>query len=78
MFRSSVPIKEMSNENSNGETGERLLSVKDTAQMLGVSGRTVWRMIADGQLTPVRIRRCTRLFFADVVRLLKGGNNESV
>jgi excisionase family DNA binding protein len=37
------------------------ISVNEAAVMLGVSPRTVWRMIADGQLTAYRVRGCTRL-----------------
>jgi hypothetical protein len=73
----SVPIKEMSKGNSNSESGERLSGVKGAAQMLRVSVRTVWRVISDGQLMPLRIRGCTRLFFADVFKPLtaiKGGS----
>ena len=59
------------------ETGENNLqrcaiSVKDAAVMLGVSRRTIWRMIADGQFAPVRFRRCTRLLLSQVLGYLKG------
>jgi excisionase family DNA binding protein len=49
------------------------ITVKDAAVMLGVSPRTVWRMIADGQLKVVRMRRCTRLLLAEVTKCLNGG-----
>jgi excisionase family DNA binding protein len=42
------------------------ISVKDAAAKLGVSQRTVWRMIADEQLTAVRVRGCTRLLLSQV------------
>jgi excisionase family DNA binding protein len=48
------------------------ISVKDAAVMLGISPRTVWRMIADGQLTPVRFRHCTRLLLSQVSSYLNG------
>jgi excisionase family DNA binding protein len=64
----------MGNPYSNVDNGDRLLSVKDAAQMLGVSGRTVWRMISAGQLTPVHIRGCTRLLLADVMKLFQVGS----
>jgi excisionase family DNA binding protein len=66
----------MSIEDSNGDTRERLLSVKDAAQMLSVSCRTVWRMISAKELTPVHIRGCTRLHLADVLKLIQGGSKE--
>jgi excisionase family DNA binding protein len=53
--------------------GERLVSVKEAATQLAVSPRTVWRMIADGQLAAVRVRRCTRLSLAQVMNFLQGG-----
>jgi excisionase family DNA binding protein len=49
----------------------KAVSVKATADLLGVSVRTVWRMIADGQLHAVRMRRCTRLAVADVLGYLE-------
>jgi excisionase family DNA binding protein len=61
-------------ETNNLASGEKLLPVKQSAAMLGVSPRTVWRMIADGQLTPVRFRRCTRVAVSQLMVYLKGGN----
>jgi hypothetical protein len=43
-----------------------------------ISSRTVWRMIADGQLTPCRFRRCTRLWLAQVLSYLKGNGRIDV
>ena len=48
------------------------VSVKDAAVTLGVSQRTIWRMIADSQLTALRIRGCTRLSLSQVLGYLKG------
>ena len=48
------------------------ISVKDAAVTLGVSRRTIWRMIADGQLTAYRFRHCTRLLLSQVLGYLKG------
>ena len=58
------------NETSDAVAG--LVTVKRGASMLGVSSRTVWRMIADGQLTAIRFRRCTRLMLSQVMGYLKG------
>ena len=52
-------------------TRDGLLTVKQAAKFLGVSMRTVWRMIADGQLHAVRVRRCTRLAVAEVLEYLE-------
>jgi excisionase family DNA binding protein len=53
-----------------------LLTVKQVAAMLGVSSRTVWRMIAEGQLKAVRVRGCTRVYLQSVEEYLK--RNEQV
>jgi excisionase family DNA binding protein len=62
----------MNDEKSKPELSNESLRVKDAAAILNVSRRTVWRMIADGQLTASRIRRCTRLSLAQVMGYLKG------
>ena len=54
------------------------ISVKDAAVMLGVSPRTIWRMIADGQLTAVRVRGCTRLFSSQVMSYLQNAGKVGV
>lgn len=57
---------------------ERLVRIPEAAAMLSVCVRTVWRMIAEGQLTPVRVRRCTRVPLAEILSILKGGRKEGV
>jgi excisionase family DNA binding protein len=58
----------MSSEQTVQETESKglLIRVKQAAEMLGVSPRTIWRMIADGQLRAVYVRGCTRLLAAQV------------
>jgi excisionase family DNA binding protein len=51
---------------------DALVKVSEAARMLGVSSRTVWRMIADGELTVCRVRSCTRLSLAQVSSYLRG------
>jgi excisionase family DNA binding protein len=51
--------------------GLRLLTREELAETLGVSVRTVHRMLADGEITPVRVReRLIRFYLPDVVREL--------
>jgi len=54
------------------EHGDESLRVKEAAAILKISPRTVWRMIADGQLTAYRFRRCTRVLLSQVMSYLKG------
>jgi excisionase family DNA binding protein len=54
------------------EDGNDFLRVKDAAAISKVSQRTIWRMIADGQLKAYRFRRCTRLLRSQVLNYLKG------
>jgi excisionase family DNA binding protein len=53
------------------ETRAELITVKQAAVRLGVSPRTVWRMIADGQLKAVHVRGCTRVYRRSVDDYLK-------
>jgi excisionase family DNA binding protein len=62
----------MSNENSSLDQSDDSLRVKEAATILNVSQRTIWRMVADGQLTACRFRRCTRLLRSQVLSFLKG------
>jgi excisionase family DNA binding protein len=57
---------------NSGQTNDSLVKVQDVSQFLGVSPRTVWRMIAEGQLQAVRIRRCTRVSRREVEALSNG------
>jgi excisionase family DNA binding protein len=53
----------------------RLWSVKETADSLGVSCRTIWRMIALGELKSVRIGRCVRILPASADTLIERGGS---
>lgn len=49
------------------------MPVKEAALISSLSQRTIWRMIADGQLKAYRFRRCTRLLRSQVLSHLQGG-----
>jgi excisionase family DNA binding protein len=68
----------MNGDEMNKDGNETLLTVKEAAEKLRVSRRTVWRMIADGQLTACRFRRCTRLMLSQVLGYLKGNGKIGV
>lgn len=40
------------------EANGKQLRVKEAASRLGVSARTVWRLIAEGELPIVHVRKC--------------------
>jgi excisionase family DNA binding protein len=61
----------MTGEITNNENERGMVRVKQAAALLGVSPRTVWRMIADGQLKKICVRGCTCLVLADVVNFGK-------
>jgi excisionase family DNA binding protein len=49
---------------------EWLMSVREAATRLGVSSRTIYRMIGDGTFSPVRVRHSTRIRGSDLASLL--------
>lgn len=55
-----------------------LLTIPEAAERLRVSERTVYRMIRDRELRPVRIRGCTRIVgshLAEVIDETEGGDH---
>jgi predicted DNA-binding transcriptional regulator AlpA len=49
------------------EDGDLLLGLPEVASRLGVSKRSVWRLVASSDLAaPVKVGRCTRWFVADL------------
>ena len=57
---------------NSGQTDDGLVKIQDVSRFLGISPRTVWRMIAEGQLQAVWIRRCTRVSRREVEALSNG------
>jgi excisionase family DNA binding protein len=56
----------------NPDDGHEFLRINEAAAICHASPRTIWRMIADGQLTAYRFRRCTRLLKSQVLSFVKG------
>ena len=54
------------------DDGNEFLRIKEAAAICNASPRTIWRMIADKQLTAYRFRRCTRLLKSQVLSFVKG------
>lgn len=52
------------------DSGNALMTVKRVAEALGVSNKTVYRMIADGQLKAVRIRNAWRISVDELKRVV--------
>jgi excisionase family DNA binding protein len=51
---------------------QSLITVRDAAQRLAVSASMVRKLLATGQLTPVRIGRCVRVRLEDIEALIAG------
>jgi excisionase family DNA binding protein len=62
--------------NNNNEDATRLLYVPEAAAILRLSPRTVWRMIAEGELKAVHYHRTTFVYRRDVLEYIK--RNERV
>lgn len=57
----------MSPENGNGEQlGQKLLSIRQVAEVLTVSEKTVWRRIKNGELRASRLGRHVKVRPADL------------
>ncbi len=56
----------------NTSNAERLaLSVPELAELLGISQRHVWKLVARGVLQPVRLGRSVRFLRGDVLAVLE-------
>lgn len=65
----------MNDEAKNDGSNVGLVRVKRAATLLGVSPRTVWRMISEHQIKAVHVRRCTCVLLSELMRLVHDGNN---
>ena len=50
---------------------KQLLSVPEVGHVLGVSARTVYRLVASGQLVIRKVRGCSRIGWCDVKAYLE-------
>jgi excisionase family DNA binding protein len=75
-FQVSAHIAAMSQDfdMDNCADGEQLLRVSEAAARLTVNIRTIWRMIADGELQVVHIRGCTRVYLSSVADYIRKQN----
>lgn len=53
--------------------GEFLLNKWDVSALLGVSRRTIERMVATGKLTKVKVRGAVRFRMSEIQNLMNGG-----
>lgn len=58
---------------SDPSPSRRLWTVKETAGVLKVSSRTVWRLVSTGALKTTRLGRCVRVVAASVDELIERG-----
>ena len=54
-------------------TTPRLLTVRETAQFLSISPRTLWSLTASGKIPVVRIGRSTRYDIEDLRTFIEAG-----
>jgi excisionase family DNA binding protein len=60
-------------KNPDPSPARRLWTIKETASALGVSPRTVWRLVGTGALKSTRLGRCVRVVANSVDELIERG-----
>lgn len=60
---------------SDPSPSRRLWTIKETAEALKVSRRTVWRLLSSGQLKHTRLGRCVRIVAASVDEFIERGGS---
>lgn len=63
-------LKGTRSDNKRGEAKRLLISVNKTAQQLGVSKKTIYRMLTDGRLKSCRVGSLHRIDTADIDKML--------
>jgi excisionase family DNA binding protein len=56
-----------------GGVSRRVWTVQETAEILGISVRSVWRLIAAGSIDTIRIGRCVRVVAVSLDALIARG-----
>lgn len=51
----------------------KLWTVSETASVLNISARSVWRLIGANEIAVVRLGKCTRVLVSSVERLVNAG-----
>lgn len=52
---------------------KKLLSVKEAADLLGLSSRWIYHRMADGSLPIIKLKGATRISLADLERIVEEG-----
>lgn len=60
-------------KHNEAKPAERLLRIREVAEVLGLSERLVWKYLRQGKLMPVRFGRATRVRWTEVERLIREG-----
>lgn len=75
-----APVERISDED--GTTGNRILTAKETTELLKISLPTLWRWGKKGYLMPIQIGdglvNQRRYNYSDVIRIIKKGKNKLI
>lgn len=68
-------MKASANSSGDGmaDSSDRLMKPSETAGMLAVSVRTLWRLASKGELRTVRIGKSVRFCLSDVLAIMHRG-----
>ncbi len=65
----------LANTRTDPTPSRRLWTIKETAQAMRISTRSVRRLIADGSLRSTRLGRCVRIIATSVDELIQRGGD---
>jgi len=61
------------NIKTNPSPARRLWTIRETSNILGVSTRSVWRLVSSGDLKSARLGRCVRVVASSVDEFIERG-----